>query len=111
MQGLEKNIQLNTLGCLFLLSVVLSHNKISQAHNLGHLYQLIKLSLSHNQLKTFKTNGLDSLEELRLNDNSIQMVDPSLNSLTSLKLLDLGRNKITSLEYQIKLHILVPLKG
>lgn len=82
--------------------IVLSHNKLAQAHNLDHLYSLVKLSLSHNQLKTFRTGGgLESLEELRLNDNAIREVDGSVSTLTNLKLLDLGRNKIVSLEYVI----------
>jgi Leucine-rich repeat (LRR) protein len=43
--------------------------------------------------------SLHALSELRLNDNRILTLPPSLASQRSLKLLDLGRNLFSTIEY------------
>lgn len=89
--------------CPDLSTLVISRNNLTQLDFLrrgGHFLQ--KLSLSHNQISEILESDLGlhlvKLRELRLNNNKIKKLPASVSKLTSLSLLDLGRNNISSLE-------------
>lgn len=78
-------------------SVVLSGNKITEIRGLDSLKNLTKLSLSSNSIRTLPSlSHLAALAELRLNSNKISRLSEPLPP--RLRLLDLGKNFIRSLD-------------
>lgn len=87
------------------LKVVTINSRLSYDH-------LRVLTLSHNQLRKLPNiKDLIQLENLDVSHNSIDYIELHLfQRLTNLKLLDLGGNKITSLDGQFRLEKLVELR-
>lgn len=83
-------------------SLILSNNRISSLPaTISKMKELTKLGLAHNStLSTLPAElaGLKKLAELRLNDCSFAAVPAaSIGSIPSLRMLDLGNNKIDDL--------------
>jgi hypothetical protein len=88
--GISGLIQLNTL--------VLSKNRL-ESIGVSKLVYLEKLSLSHNEFRSFPDiSALQLLKELRLNDNKIQLIPESIHLNARLVIVDVGNNRITSFE-------------
>lgn len=89
--GISGLIQLNTL--------VLSKNRL-ESIGVSKLVYLEKLSLSHNEFRSFPDiSALQLLKELRLNDNKIQLIPESIHLNARLVIVDVGNNRITSFEF------------
>ncbi|XP_065088537.1 uncharacterized protein LOC135710008 [Ochlerotatus camptorhynchus] len=87
------------------LKVVTVNSKQSYGH-------LRVLALSHNQLRKLPNiKDLIQLEKLDVSYNAIDYIDLHIfQRLTNLKTLDMGGNKITSLDGQVRLEKLVELR-
>ena len=78
-----------------LTSLNLCTNKISAFPNIDGCVNLAIMDVSHNNLETFPDichECLIHLADVKLNDNQIAEVPPSVSVLQSLKVLDLGNN-------------------
>ncbi len=74
----------------------LARNQISALPtSIAMLQQLVYLGADSNRLAVLSTDGLDALEELSVADNRIERLVGT--GPTSLRLLDLGNNRLTSL--------------
>lgn len=83
-------------------TLVLSHNEIEDIDSLTKLTSLKKLSLSHNNIRTLPQTltKLTSLHELRIAHNRLtKLPGPEiLGQLKELRILDIGHNKLDSLD-------------
>ncbi|KAJ1908869.1 hypothetical protein IWQ60_011483 [Tieghemiomyces parasiticus] len=87
-ENVGKMTDLNTL--------VISHNEFEQLPALLRNLKLIKLSATHNALRTIPDYGhLTQLKELRLGNNRIASVPEAIASCQALEILDLGANLIS----------------
>lgn len=88
-----------TLRHTALNTLTLSHNLIETLDNIHFLTNLKKLSLSHNSLYHIPPLGsLKALQQLRLSHNKIHTLSNSLVHNVKLKILDLGHNRISTLD-------------
>ncbi|GJQ15620.1 hypothetical protein GpartN1_g7411.t1 [Galdieria partita] len=92
-------------------SLILSRNHLQDITAIRSIVTLKKLSCSHNQLRRIPDlSRLVQLTELRLNDNLIDSLPSTLASNRSLKVLDLGHNRIRNKEDLSVLSLLPRLK-
>lgn len=83
-------------------SLVLSHNQITtlSTETLQNLPRLAKISLSNNAFATFPDiTPCTSLAEIRIAYNEIDKINVDLQSMDKLKLVDVGHNKLASVEH------------
>ncbi len=92
----------NLTNLISLADLNLHNNQISDASPLSALNQLVHLNLSGNsQVELGDLSGLTQLEELYLESNNYQNLDPiidGLSQLTALDRLDLDHNQLTNLD-------------
>ncbi|KAJ2875498.1 hypothetical protein FB639_003989, partial [Coemansia asiatica] len=78
-------------------TLVVSQNEISKIPEMRLLKELTKISAAHNKISCIPDlTHHPKLKEVRLNDNRIAEVPENIRRCTSLKVIDLGNNKIDS---------------
>lgn len=89
----------NFEGLESLNTIILSNNQLTKISFTYFPPKLRKLTLSHNQIKEIPDlSEFQELVELRLNFNLIETVPESLSSLKKLSIIELGENKISSID-------------
>lgn len=79
--------QLNTL--------VVSHNQIKDIPKMPLLTEMAKISAAHNKISKIPDLSMyGKLKELRLNDNRITTIPEHFRECSSLRVIDLGSNKL-----------------
>eukprot|EP00601_Ochromonadales_sp_CCMP2298_P000133 CAMPEP_0173184864 /NCGR_PEP_ID=MMETSP1141-20130122/9217_1 /TAXON_ID=483371 /ORGANISM="non described non described, Strain CCMP2298" /LENGTH=379 /DNA_ID=CAMNT_0014108291 /DNA_START=177 /DNA_END=1313 /DNA_ORIENTATION=- len=92
-----------------LLELDVSHNKLEafpSADVLGALPHLLKLLLNDNLINGIHTDALEALShghllELNLASNSLTLLPPSIGQLTTLRCLNLSKNRLLELPKEI----------
>ncbi|XP_034949223.1 toll-like receptor Tollo [Chelonus insularis] len=102
----RNNIEILSEGCFSSLrnlhSLTLSHNKISRfdpSHTVG-LGSIVQLFLDSNRLHTLHRHAfvnVSTLQDFSLSGNSFTDIPEAIRELKNLKTLDLGNNKISSI--------------
>lgn len=99
----NKLVTLEGLSCLkSLQTLVVSNNEIEDISPVGRLTNLTKFSAANNHIRMIPASfaNIHKLCELRMAHNRISILPPAevMNSLSSLKILDVGHNRIPSFE-------------
>ncbi|KAJ1902020.1 hypothetical protein LPJ66_000344 [Kickxella alabastrina] len=86
-EHISKLTNLNTL--------VISHNEIGKIPDMPLLKELTKISAAHNKIADIPVLTIyPKLKEVRLNDNKIKSIPESIRTCDSLRVIDLGNNKL-----------------
>ncbi|KAJ1947880.1 hypothetical protein GGF37_000027 [Kickxella alabastrina] len=86
-EHISKLTNLNTL--------VISHNEIGKIPDMPLLKELTKISAAHNKITDIPVLTIyPKLKEVRLNDNKIKSIPESIRTCDSLRVIDLGNNKL-----------------